>query len=114
MRLLPRLALAAACLNGAPCASLAHADEPPRIAVTIAGHVFVPAEIHVPAGKRTVLVVTNRDAQPEEFDSTDLQVEKVIAGGTYATIRLRPLGPGRYHFMGEFHPGTARGVVIAQ
>jgi hypothetical protein len=41
-------------------------------------------------------------------------VEKVIPGGHYATIRLRPLGPGRYAFMGEFHPDTATGVVIAE
>lgn len=89
-------------------------EEPLRIAVTLQDHVFVPAEIHVPAGKPSLLVVTNRDTQPEEFDSSALKVEKVIAGGTYATIRLRPLAPGRYPFMGEFHPQSAQGVVVAQ
>jgi hypothetical protein len=49
-----------------------------------------------------------------EFDSSALKVEKVIVGGTYATIRLRPLGPGRYPFMGEFHSDTAKGVVISE
>jgi hypothetical protein len=90
------------------------ADDPARIDVTIKDHVFSPSEIHVPVGKPAMLVVKNEDGGPEEFDSTALKVEKVIVGGTYATIRLRPLGPGRYPFMGEFHPDTAQGVVISE
>jgi hypothetical protein len=46
--------------------------------------------------------------------SAGRQIEKVIVGGTYATIRLRPLAPERYPFMGEFHPDTAQGVVISE
>ena len=103
------LVLAGSCLGGS-----AIADDPPRIDVTIKDHVFSPAEIHVPTGKPTMLIVHNDDAGPEEFDSTALKVEKVIVGGTYGTIRLRPLGPGRYPFMGEFHPDTAQGVVISE
>jgi plastocyanin len=92
----------------------ATADEPARIDVTIKNHVFSPSEIHVAVGKPTLLIVRNQDAAPEEFDSSALKVEKVIVGGTYATIRLRPLGPGRYPFMGEFHSDTAKGVVISE
>jgi hypothetical protein len=92
----------------------AGADEPLQIAVTLRNHVFTPSEVVVPMGKPTILVVTNHDAGPEEFDSTALKVEKVIVGGTYVTIRLRPLGPGRYPFMGEFHPDTAEGVVVSR
>jgi plastocyanin len=97
------------CLGGS-----AIADDPAHIDVTIKDHVFSPSEIHVSAGKPTLLIVRNDDAGPEEFDSSALKVEKVIVGGTYATIRLRPLGPGRYPFMGEFHPDTAIGVVISE
>ena len=92
----------------------AAADEPTPINVKIKNHRFEPAEIHVRTGKPTVLIVTNEDSTPEEFDSTALQVEKVIAGGHYATIRLRPLAPGRFPFMGEFHPDTATGVVVSE
>ena len=101
--------LAGLCLGGP-----AIADDPVPINVTIKDHRFVPSEIHVPTGKRMVLIVRNEDTTPEEFDSTALQIEKVIVGGTYGTIRLRPLGPGRYPFMGEFHPDTAQGVVISE
>jgi Cupredoxin-like domain len=92
----------------------ASADEPVQIKVTLKDHRFEPPEIHVQTGKPTILLVTNADAAAEEFDSSDLKVEKVIPGGHYATIRLRPLGPGRYNFMGEFHPDTATGVVISE
>jgi plastocyanin len=90
------------------------ADDPPRIEVTIRDHRFEPAEIHVPSGRRVILIVKNADTATEEFDSTALQVEKVIVGGTYGTVHLRPLAIGRYPFMGEFHPDTATGVVVAE
>jgi heme/copper-type cytochrome/quinol oxidase subunit 2 len=90
------------------------ADEPPTIAVTIKDHRFTPSEIHVPQGKPVILKITNEDAAPEEFDSTALKVEKVIVGGTFGTVHLRPLGPGRYPFMGEYHSDTAQGVVISE
>jgi plastocyanin len=103
------LFLAALCLS-AP----AVADDPVRIDVKLKDHRFEPAEIHVRTGKPTVLFITNEDDTAEEFDSTALQVEKVIAGGHYATVRLRPLGLGHYPFMGEFHPDTASGVVVSE
>ncbi|MBK5197508.1 MAG: cupredoxin domain-containing protein [Methyloceanibacter sp.] len=84
------------------------------IDVTIKDHRFTPAEIHVPAGKAAVLNIKNEDATAEEFDSSALKVEKVIAGGKQGTVRLRPLDPGRYPFMGEYHEDTAQGVVIAE
>lgn len=111
----PRQALALAILSAVlGLAAPACADDKAPIAVTLKDHRFQPAEIHVPSGQRAVLIVRNDDATVEEFDSSALHVEKVIPPGTYATIRLHPLGPGRYPFMGEFHPDTALGVVISE
>jgi Cupredoxin-like domain len=90
------------------------AEEPAPITVTLKDHRFDPAEIHLPTGKPAALHVINLDDTAEEFDSSALQVEKVIAAGHYATIRLRPLAPGRYPFMGEFHPDSAKGVVVSE
>jgi hypothetical protein len=92
----------------------ADADDLTNIPVTLKDHQFAPAEIHVPQGKPVILTITNTDPTAEEFDSSALKVEKVIAGGTYGTVRLRPLGPGRYPFMGEYHPDTAKGVVVSE
>jgi hypothetical protein len=90
------------------------ADGPTNIPVTLKNHQFTPAEIHIAAGKPAILTVTNQDATAEEFDSSALQIEKVIGGGQYGTIRLRPLAPGKYPFMGEYHSDTAQGVVISE
>jgi heme/copper-type cytochrome/quinol oxidase subunit 2 len=98
---------------GAGLPKHASAEDPPTIEVTLKNHRFDPAEIHVPAGKPVILRITNEDDTSEEFDSTALRVEKVIVGGHYATVRLHPLGSGRYPFMGEYHEATAKGVVIA-
>jgi len=82
--------------------------------VTIRDHCFEPAEINVPAGKRILLTVINADPLSEEFDSTALKVEKVIAGKSQGVVRFGPLAPGRYDFIGEYHEDTAKGQVIAQ
>jgi hypothetical protein len=110
-----RLALAVAVVSiGAVSTPPAGADDVPNIAVTLKDHQFTPSEIHVPQGKPVTLTITNADPTAEEFDSSALKVEKVIAGGTYGIVRLRPLAPGRYPFMGEYHSQTAKGVVISE
>jgi Cupredoxin-like domain len=107
--------LAAAILFAALGAVLpALADDVTKVEVTIKDHKFSPSEIHVPASRPAVLVVRNEDATPEEIDSRQLKVEKVIAGGKEVTIHLRPLAQGRYPFAGEYHSDTAQGVVVAE
>jgi hypothetical protein len=82
--------------------------------VTLKGHKFLPAEIHVKANQANVIALTNADDSAEEFDSTSLKVEKVVSGHDRGDVRIRPLAPGRYPFMGEFHSDTAQGVVVAE
>ena len=93
-------------------ASPAMADD--AIPLKLKDHKFTPAEIHVKANVPNVIVMTNEDATAEEFDSTALKVEKIVAGNSSGNVRLRPLAPGRYPFMGEYHSDTAQGVVVAQ
>lgn len=85
-----------------------------QIELTLKDHKFEPAEIRVPAGKPVTILLTNEDAAADEFDSADLRVEKMVSGGAKGVVRISPLVPGRYAFMGEFHPNTAQGVVIAE
>ncbi|HWY63379.1 MAG TPA: cupredoxin domain-containing protein [Rhizomicrobium sp.] len=84
------------------------------VSLSLKDHKFTPAEIHVKANSPTTVILTNNDDQTEEFDSTSLKVEKVVAGHSTGQMRWRPLAPGRYPFMGEFHSDTAQGVVIAE
>jgi hypothetical protein len=82
--------------------------------LSIEGHRFSPTEIEIPAGKKITLLVKNLDATPEEFESTDLRREKVVAGGDEITVYIGPLRPGRYEFFGDFNPDTARGHIVAK
>ncbi len=101
-----------AALGIAVVASAVLADD--DFALTIQDHKFQPAELHVPANRKLKLVITNRDASAEEFESHALNREKVVPPGKSVTIYIGPLAPGRYPFFGEFHQKTAQGVVIAE
>jgi plastocyanin len=107
-RLLLIVALAAASGAGA------RAEEPFSATITIRDHRFEPAEIRVPAGKRISLTIINSDPLSEEFDSSALKVEKVIAGNSQGVVHISPLKPGIYGFIGEYHEDTAKGQLIAE
>ncbi|HVY17476.1 MAG TPA: cupredoxin domain-containing protein [Rhodopila sp.] len=111
---LDRVVMAAVFAVGFGGIGTARADDVPRFDLILKDHKFTPAELHIPSGKRADLHVHNQDNTAEEFDSSALKVEKVIPAGASAVVRLRPLAPGRFPFMGEFHPQTARGVVVAE
>ena len=85
-----------------------------ELKLVIKNHRFEPIELKVPAGQRVKLVVDNRDDTPEEFDSHDLNREKLVPAGSKVTVFIGPLKPGRYAFIGEYHEATAKGVVIAE
>ncbi|MBO0903469.1 cupredoxin domain-containing protein [Jiella sonneratiae] len=105
---------AALSLCVAAVAAPALAADVPTFEVTLKDHKFSPSEIEVPANQRFQIKLTNADATADEFDSTDLRVEKVVGGGQTGVIRVQPLVPGRYQFMGEYHAATARGIVTAK
>ena len=109
LRSLPPLALTCLVLTVAAAAA---ADL--EIPVAIEKNRFQPDEIRVKAGTPFVLVVTNKDATPEEFESKELRIEKVIPGGKTLKIRVRALRPGSYPFVGDFHQATAKGQIIAE
>jgi plastocyanin len=86
---------------------------PGGFVLTLKDHRFTPAQFTVPAGQKVTVQLVNLDKATEEFDSHDLQVEKLVTPGGRVTFSIGPLKPGSYSFMGEFHPATAQGRVIA-
>jgi plastocyanin len=105
------VAVAAVAVLGATADIGGATDE---IALTIENNRFSPEEIKVKAGAPFVLVVSNKDKTPEEFESKELRVEKVIPGGKTMQIRMRALKPGTYPFVGEYHATTAKGRIVAE
>jgi hypothetical protein len=84
------------------------------IEVHLKNHRFTPNVIKVKANQTSVIMLHNDDDTADEFDSSSLKVEKVVPGHQKGAVRLRPLPPGKYPFMGEFHAATAQGMVIAE
>lgn len=86
----------------------------PVFTITIQDHLFYPAELEVPANTKVKLLIINKDPTPEEFESYELNREKVIMGGKKTVIFIGPLKPGVYPFFGEFNMSTAQGKIIAK
>lgn len=92
----------------------AQAADEETFEISIKDHKFDPAKFTFPAGKRIKLIVKNLDPTPEEFESNDLNIEKIIPGNTEAIIRIKPIDPGVYIFFGEFNEATAKGHIIVE
>lgn len=90
------------------------AAEVSTLTVIIKDHKFEPAEIVAPANVKFALLVKNLDPTPEEFESYELNREKIVAGNGEIKIFLGPLKPGTYPFFGEFNPKTAQGKIIVK
>jgi hypothetical protein len=108
-----RLAVALAAVI-ASTSLAAFAAQEPELSLVLENHRFTPDRLEVPAGKKVKVMIENRDATAEEFDSGDLRVEKVIPGKSKGIVWLGPLKPGEYKFMGEYNEKTAQGVVVAK
>ncbi len=104
----------AAVLSLCACSKAETGSGAPPVPLLLKDHRFNPAEITVKANEPFAIEVINADGVADEFDSDALKREKVIAGGQKGVVRVGPLPPGRYPFMGEYHAKTAQGAVIVQ
>lgn len=86
----------------------------PEFTLVLENHVFSPSELTIPANTKVKIIIENRDDSAEEFDSFDLNRERVIFANSKRAIFVGPLPPGVYEYFGEFHPNSAVGKVIVQ
>jgi high-affinity iron transporter len=93
-------------------APVARAEDAP--AIMFHNHRFEPSRIEVPAHVKFKLMVKNADDTADEFESTELNREKLVSPGQTITVFLGPLDPGEYKFFGDFHQDTAQGVLVAK
>src|SRR5208283_4132627 len=80
--------------------------------LSIKDHKFEPAEVRAPADQPITVTVKNLDSSAAEFESKDLKVEKIVAGGGEITLHVRPLAAGRYRFFDDFHEKTTEGFIV--
>ena len=90
------------------------ADSPTcTVQLQLKNHRFTPNRVTVPAGQRLRIELTNLDGASEEFDSSDLKVERDLTPHGKVVFEVGPLKPGTYSFMGELHADTAQGEIVA-
>lgn len=81
--------------------------------LVIRDHKFVPARIEVPANIKFKLSVKNEGDAAAEFESFELDREKIVEAGEEITVFLGPLDKGEYPIFDDFHPETT-GLVVAK
>jgi len=80
--------------------------------ITLKDHLFYPSQLIIPANRKIKLIIINVDESIEEFDSFDLNREKVLFPHSKNSIYIGPLPEGKYDFFGEYNPSSARGSII--
>lgn len=82
--------------------------------ITVKDGKFSPDQVIVPKEEKFKLIVKNEGNAAEEFESAELNRERVVVPHQSVAIILGPLSSGEYGFFGDFHPDTAKGKVIVK
>jgi RPA family protein len=79
--------------------------------LTLKDHQFSPKDFTLPANQKIKLTVKNLDTTPAEFESADLNREKVVDAKGEIVVYLGPLDPGTYSYFDDFHRDTTSGTI---
>ena len=82
--------------------------------ITLKGNQFTPQQLVIPAKQRVKITVKNLDATPAEFESYELNREKVVSGHSEIVVFIGPLDPGSYGFFDDFHRDSTKGVITVK
>ena len=93
---------------------IVRAENSIEISLTYKDKKFDPAEISAPANTPIVIKFRNLDKDAMELESDSLKIEKVVAAGKDATIKVKAQKPGRYEFFDEYNEKTARGALVVK
>lgn len=88
----------------------AYAEE--TITLTINNHKFEPRTITVKAGVKIALSITNASKDRAEFESAELNRERVIAPGATIVVYVGPLEPGTYPFFDDYDQANTGQIIV--
>lgn len=108
------LRLTAALIFILTASTAAAAEDVQAYRLTIRDHRFQPETLEIPAGQKVRILISNEDATAEEFESYELNREKIIPGNSETMVFIGPLESGTYPFFGEFNPDTAKGQIVVK
>src|SRR5882757_9853133 len=78
------------------CPLLANAADNAEQHISIKNKVFNPAQIDIPAGQKIKIIVKNEDSDAAEFESFELNREKIVPANDSVTVYVGPLDAGTY------------------
>lgn len=82
--------------------------------ITIKDHQFSPRELTLPADQKVKITIKNLDSTPAEFESYDLNREKVVSANSEIAVFVGPLGAGSYSYFDDFHRDTTKGTITVK
>ena len=85
--------------------------ETPVYKMKVKDHAFFPTTLSIPADQKVKLVITNEDPTPMEFESYDLNREKVIPANSEGTFFVGPLNTGTYALFDDFRRDITKGTI---
>ena len=91
----------------------AHAAEGDYV-ITLKDQQFTPKDLVIPANEKVKITVKNLDTRAAEFESHDLNREKIIAAGGEVKVFVGPVKAGTYTYFDEFNEDKARGTITAK
>lgn len=106
-RYLPLLALFSLVL-----ATPVRADDNKDYVLVLKDHQFSPKDLVLPANQKLKLIVKNEQATTAEFESADLDREKVVEANSEITVFLGPLDAGTYTYFDDFHHATTGTLTV--
>ena len=92
----------------------AHQARAEDFVLTLKDHQFIPQALVIPAGQKVKITVKNLDDTAAEFESSDLNREKVVVAHSEVTVFVGPLDAGTYAFFDDFHRSTTTGTLTAK
>ena len=92
--------------------SVAGAADEPAVALAVREEGFSPKEIEAQAGGNIRIEITNQTAAAIEFESFDLNRERVIQPGQTVNVYVSGLETGRYEFFDDFHQERRGALVV--
>src|SRR5262245_23056010 len=107
-----RFQLALALLLAVVGVGVVHADEL-TVPLVVEDGGFRPAQLSTPTGAKVRLEVSNETAAAIEFESFELNRERVVQPGQKVAVYLSGLSPGRYEFFDDFHP-ERKGILVVE
>lgn len=81
--------------------------------ITLNGKQFSPATLTLPAGQKLTLSVVNQNDAPAEFESGELNREKIVQPHSTIHVILGPLDAGTYHYFNDFDR-DATGIITVK